>query len=443
MRPHTAERVLDVFLYMWFVLLCCCCRLLSSLTAAGWTPVSGRADRSPRQRRYNCHDDRHGNGLRHLEMSSSNVPQSPQPGPADDNVLPPTQQSSSTPRRRYRPGFNSYLKVLLDETTVSTLHEATLELQQFVANLNQQDTTASSTSVRDDNDDQQRTAKMSDDPNSLQEPPSSGTVRRDDEPTGARASHKPLRIKPRSLQSLHCTLLFGGEVLGEIPADELVQWHARISQRLAQSGFSLASSTNTTAADDDSIRHDDNRPSHPDEDDNFSSNNKNDSDQHHDDADDDDHDQVDAYWIRLDRLVTFPPRRHNLVVALLRVSPAWQALHGDLMTLTRTADYSDGLRRITVGKKTSHSKTWTPHVTLANLEGKRGGSHDGIMQALRTKMEEVSTRLKETKLPESHVTGIAMGGPVPSQVALDWDFRPTESRGRHGAQTFDTRNEED
>ena len=38
-----------------------------------------------------------------------------------------------SPRKPYRPGMNSYLKVLLDDDTVQKLHQATLEMQEKAA----------------------------------------------------------------------------------------------------------------------------------------------------------------------------------------------------------------------------------------------------------------------------------------------------------------------
>jgi len=112
------------------------------------------------------------------------------------------------------------------------------------------------------------------------------------------------------------------------------------------------------------------------------------------------------------------------VVALFQVSPAWQALYKDLVaTLTTTnqqpssADKEDALQQIA---KKSHN-TWTPHVTLANIivQGKERGSH---MQALKKQLDQTSQALTNKLGSSSNLRGISMGGPVPSQVALNWDF---------------------
>ena len=246
---------------------------------------------------------------------------------------------SSPPRRPYRPGFNSYLKVTVDDATIQTLHQSTLEIRDWLESqqIKEQET----------------------------------------ESTEAQAPAPGLRVKPRSATSLHLTLLFGGEVLGEIPANELQRWHAEVSDRLRQAGFALAQDTKA-----DSVVF------HPDE-----------------------------YWLSLDRIVTFPPRRNNLLVARLQASPSWQVLYSDLVELTRNASYSPSLRQISVK---SHA-AWTPHITLANLQGKRGS----YMDDLRVHLDEVSLRCEQDKSPPVSVSGIAMGGPVPTQdPSLDWNFVP-------------------
>ena len=339
------------------------------------------------------------------------------------------QQPQPPPKRRYRPGYNSYLKVLLEDTIVTSLYEATLELRDYCvvnastastafinasssAELGGDETTPGISSTNEYEIDAD-TATEGDSSSSLSQPLQGGGG---------------IKLKPRSLTSLHLTLLFGGEVWGELSAPELEQWHARISRILAQSGFSQIGNHDvakhptlqepTQQKPSTFSNSDDNKNNES------GSNSSSNQQQQHGDYGR----TEDDYWIRFDRLATFPPRRNNLIVALFEVSPAWQALYKDLVATLTTQQQSpssadnesDALRQVA---QKSHG-TWTPHMTLANIivRGKQRGSH---MQALRAQLDQASLALA-TKLGSSslQVRGISMGGPVPSQVALNWDFAP-------------------
>eukprot|EP00977_Amphora_coffeiformis_P004250 scaffold896_cov172-Amphora_coffeaeformis.AAC.17 len=327
----------------------------------------------------------------------------------DNSSCPPSQPP---PKRRYRPGYNSYLKVLLEDTIVTALYEATLELRDYCVMAHASTTTATASSAQHEGGETTHRD-------------GSTTDHVDDNvaTTGRGSLPSPqgggIKLKPRSLTSLHLTLLFGGEVWGEIPAEELEQFQARISHRLARSGFSpLRSShhddTNPPSSLQETMQQLLPSPT------NTATNDRSSSQQN-----EDDHGRTeDEYWIRFDRLTIFPPRRNNLVVALFQVSPAWQALYKDLVaTLTTTnqqpssADKEDALQQIA---KKSHN-TWAPHVTLANIivQGKERGSH---MQALKKQLDQTSQALTNKLGSSSNLRGISMGGPVPSQVALNWDF---------------------
>lgn len=258
----------------------------------------------------------------------------------DDQDRTPEQQSKRKQqqgggRRKNRPGYNSYLKVELESHVTSQLHAMTVELQS-----NLQSALLAS-------------------------------------PLSNDAS---FGIKPRSLQSLHMTLFFGGEYLCELDAPDLLDWYQRILVVLNKFGF-LVSSSETTLPDHDV--QDSSSPDGPTPD----------------------------LWFEIKDIRLFPPRRNNLVVAVLEASPAWHELHHELRA---TANEVKALQDTLQYSK----ETWTAHITLANLSQKaRSGTKEQtrILERLMKSIPLDQRRL----LPKS----IAMGGPVPTQVPdLSWDF---------------------
>jgi 2'-5' RNA ligase len=276
-------------------------------------------------------------------------------------VVTDDDPSSHAPRRRYRPGFNSYLKVMMDQSTMNTLHNMTLEVKDWLQKQEQQQ--------------HQQPDKRHGDDNSL-------TIDASGKETVARLG---LRLKPRSVTSLHLTLLFGGEVLGEIPPEELQLWHEQVKERLLLAGFALQQDESidafTSCSPSETISFD-----------------------------------AGKYAISLEGLITFPPKRNNLIVAVFNPSPDWQVLYQDLVALTKNASYSERLRHIA---SRSHDK-WTPHVTLGNLIGKRRGSQ---VNDLREHLTSISVTCKEL-VATIPICGISMGGPVPQQLPLSWNFVP-------------------
>ena len=273
----------------------------------------------------------------------------------------PTQskRKRGKPKRRpNRPGFNSYLKVVLDDESLSKLRSMTLNIQDQVMKNNEQK-----------------------EETTLQTLPE--TTPRISDQTGSQPAKKqrPLTIKPRSAESLHMTFFFGGEVLCDIPAEELVDFHEKVATLLASKGFVLGE-TNEQSKD------------------------------------------VDATFV-IKELVTFPPRRHNLIVALLEAPPLFVELHDTIRSIAQTGP-SEALRDIT-----SYSKErWTPHVTLANIYGGSKTDLGRLKELLKevTQQQTSQSGLKETGsdqgsiMLEAQATCVGIGGPVPQQVELDWTF---------------------
>ena len=197
-----------------------------------------------------------------------------------------------------------------------------------------------------------------------------------------RRQSRGLSIRLRSRRSLHMTLFFGGEVLCELPDRELVDWHSALTARFLEAGLTLAHSG--AKADGMTVATDD-------------------------------------YWFRFRELAVFPPRRNNLIVAIFEVSPAWEKLHNDIRQISRSIE-SEGLLEITKRGKTK----WTAHVTVANLKGKTEDVKK-LTQFLQEKFfVDHGANSRHTTLNQDRVqaSGVSMGGPIPPQVELEWDFFP-------------------
>lgn len=169
------------------------------------------------------------------------------------------------------------------------------------------------------------------------------------------------------------TFFFGGEVICELPEAELLAWHESLKQCFAESNFLLkGEGIQTTSAVAD----------------------------------------VDLSFQILE-LSIFPPRRNNLVVAILEASPAWHALYGDIRLLSHDID-SIGLSETSKSGKAK----WTAHITLANLIG---GSKSETKQ-----LGDILKTFSEGRLQPEHCVynakSISMGGLVPRQAELDWNF---------------------
>ncbi len=208
-------------------------------------------------------------------------------------------------------------------------------------------------------------------------------------------SKRQLTIKPRTLSSLHMTYFFCGKVLEEMPCDELSLWNAMVRQRLSEH-ISDSSS-------------------------------------------------VGEYTLRFKGLKLFPPNRNSLLVAMFESSPKLLGLYEELCNLAMTEkptyhDNDDGdestylfplLADLTKSQddkrnqNNNSSPSWVAHVTLGNLAG---GSRDDVKRLnswLGDYNYQECDMLQMTN--EIKVHGLALGGPVPSHVDVDWEFVPVSS----------------
>jgi len=287
---------------------------------------------------------------------------------SDDNLQTPHKIQKK--RRRNRPGFNSYLKVLLDDSTLQLLRNTTLDIQKMIEKGGDEQEQAATPAKSNT-----EVSTVDDQVINLVLYPSSDGNRKPSPP-----SPPPLRLKPRSLNSLHMTFFFGGEVLCELSPEDLTAWYEQIAKRIRQSFPS------------DELRS------------YFSSPQPEAS-------------YANDYWFRLQEICLFPPRRRNLLVATLEASPAWHALHDDIRAIALRDDSPEPLRNLV---QSSSFQQWKPHITLANIRT------SGPRSSQRAQADYLSEILQEVELPIEatlKANGITIGGPVPEQAeTLDWNF---------------------
>jgi hypothetical protein len=290
---------------------------------------------------------------------------------ANEDGPPATKRQRQEPPREHRPGLNSYLKVLLDESTMNRFHNLTLQVQDHLdkSSLGDIEKTKSSSSSSNSPSDNQ-----------------DGTDLR-----------PRLRIKPRPPTSLHMTFCFGGKALCELPAEALTEWHACVSARFEESGLVSKVSapignpkdSASTFASESCLPASNTTTS------------------------------LDEYWFRVVDIRTFPPRRNNLVVAVLDASPRWHELYADIRSLARGSP-SHALQDVV----RSGRDEWIPHVTLANIYGGGKAEHHQLNQLLKElsllNLQSTAHATESTVVVKA--SGISMGGPIPAQAELHWNF---------------------
>jgi 2'-5' RNA ligase len=268
-------------------------------------------------------------------------------------------------RLRNRPGFNSYLKVDMPDEVLQNLRQI---IQTVASDY--------------DREFIQLQAPTTD------EAKSSTIV--------IAANKRSGRIKPRSVESLHMTLFFGGETLGQVGKEHLEDLHQRFTSVIQGSGFVTTSAANSTGPSaGDPMVDDSSSPAaahrliscHSDDD----------------------------FWFTIQEVRVFPPGRNNLIVAILEAAPAWHTLRSDLREAARAVE-SDEIRTVL---SDSH-ETWVAHITLANLSSPKKPKKQSI-QLLQQTLRDVQLALSDDQR-RIFAKGISMGGPMPTQVDLNWNF---------------------
>lgn len=294
------------------------------------------------------------------------------------------------PRRVNRPGYNTYLKVDLDDKTMDLLHMMALAVKTKIESTtnvssSQQDGTKEDDVVGAVKDEEVRDNENNNINNNKNE---KRTKRR-----STRGDHDVIRFKPRSRNSLHMTLFFGGETVCSLPENELIEWHRRLSIILNKSGFHLNGMTSENKEEStNSITNDD-----------------------------------DAFSFQLVGLTVFPPQRNNLVVGILEPAPEWHILHNDIRELAKDESCSKALADVTRYSKDK----WVSHITLGNLVGGKRGQLKQLNPLLQETFFETLSDYSGTNIDDddddrflsASTKGISLGGPIPTQEQLDWDFR--------------------
>jgi hypothetical protein len=219
-------------------------------------------------------------------------------------------------------------------------------------------------------------------------------------------SRPRLRIKPRPSTSLH---FFVEEALCELPAEALTQWHSDVRALLEVAGFvtkvtapisnhndsaSASASTSTSCLPTINTTT-----------------------------------SLDEYWFRVEGIRTFPSRRNNLIVGVvLDASPRWHELYADIRDLARGSP-AHALRAIVRSDKNE----WIPHVTLANVYGGGKAEHQQLDHLLTelSLLNLGSTAKATDSTIVVNASGISMGGPIPIQEKLDWNFNFDGSTNRN------------
>ena len=210
------------------------------------------------------------------------------------------------------------------------------------------------------------------------------TDRGDRKPSKKRKPPRQLTFKPRSRNSLHMTFFFGGTTICEIPPEELAEWHSQVMNRLQQASGPIGGDAEN--GETESSR----------------------------------------YTLQFRELCLFPPQRNTLIVAIFDGSPELHKLHDDLRDIAINSN-SDGLKEIVKRSK----ERWTAHVTLGDLYGGGRGEvkQEKLNELAKTLREGIGLEVLEEKEDMMHpsnftakVKGIAMGGPVPPQIDLNWDY---------------------
>ncbi len=176
------------------------------------------------------------------------------------------------------------------------------------------------------------------------------------------------------------TLFFGGEAICALSALELENWHLRISERLEKSGFHLEGSRNEAVVDT----------------------------------------IVTNFAFCMKGLKVFPPHRNNLVVAIFEANPEWHDLNADIRRIAMDKSCSPELARICGYCK----QKWIAHVTLGNLSGGRKAERKSLdTLLLKSVFESTDIDSKENgMLITVETRGMTMGGLIPRQLELDWNF---------------------
>lgn len=332
----------------------------------------------------------------------------PSGGNGDGRQTSPFSDDSPAAGRLY----NSYLKIVMDDAVFETLHS----LMQKLKSSWEQSADASEIQELPNCPNKinvDTTQLSSDQQSNSNDAVTSSTLSQTMRPL------PKLKIKSRSLRSLHMTYFFCGRKLDEMPSEQVTLWNSKLKEKLC----GINSKVNS-------------------------------------------HGEAPNYSLRLKALDVFPPQRRNLIVATFESSSDLDELYEELCDLAMTPkseseqasnnhagdvhtyiqkEFEFPLLRKPVSMQVKkrrqrqkrnkhHSAPWMAHVTLANIVGGKNGGIKQLGEWLsdqqfgtasehpRELLEELRAAVADMRQRDIAVHGLSLGGPHPQHVDLDWNF---------------------
>ena len=121
------------------------------------------------------------------------------------------------------------------------------------------------------------------------------------------------------------------------------------------------------------------------------------------------------YWLKIREFRLFPPRRNNLIVAVMDASPLLHSLYGELREIAKASSCQ------ALSDVVNYSKAaWVPHITLANVKGQITHNEYACLSEL---LDDMNQSLNNSS-QKVHPICVNMGGPIPEAAEFDWNFYP-------------------
>ena len=300
------------------------------------------------------------------------------------------QKSTMAPIRTRRP-HNSYLKILMDG---SVFEELECLMHQFKNRWENRDYDSNNSELQEFH----ALSKVISDTAFKPSTDQFACVSTESNTENQNGLRPKLKIKTRSLQSLHMTYFFCGTILNEMPSDQLELLNSMLHERLR-------------------------------------------------DIDNKDN----SYYLKFKSIELFPPQRKNLIAGTFESSLALDELYQEVCDIAmtpkrdteqredneykhpfanmqkeyefpslRSAVFKEMKKRNQHRKRNNNISSWVPHVTLANIVG---GKNSGIKE-LNSWLNKEQFDLKASSLYQDYITvnGLSLSEPYPENVDLDWSF---------------------
>jgi hypothetical protein len=181
----------------------------------------------------------------------------------------------------------------------------------------------------------------------------------------------PLYINVRPLESLSSITLFDGyDTICALSPDRLSKYHLKLTRRFKKCGFLCEGDSSAMGG------------------------------------------ETYHWWIRLREFRVVPNDKLDRIIAIFHPSPFWKHLHKQVQGL---AARTPGLYRT---MSVEECEQWLPSVTVADVENGMGGctKDERLLRELLSVLPFDKVDVSSTK------QNISIGGTVPTQVPLDWNF---------------------